>query len=106
MGVEGDTKSLSRRERERLSRRDDILQAAWEVFSSKDYDSATVDDVAAAAELSKGTVYLYFQNKADLFLSTVEMGMEKVGSIIREAVSSSDDPVAGIKEFIKRILEL
>ena len=96
---------LSRRERERQNRRDQILRAAWEVFSSKDYNSATIDAVADAAELSKGTVYLYFQNKADLFLSTVEMGMEKLSSTIQEAISSSSDPAAGIKEIIRCILD-
>lgn len=96
---------LSRREREKLNRRHEILQAAWNVFASKDYNSATIDDVAAEADLSKGTVYLYFQNKADLFHSTIEMGMERMNTIVQEIVSSSDDPVAGIREIIKRLLD-
>lgn len=95
---------LSRREREKQNRRAEILQAAWEVFASKDYDSATIDDIAAAAELSKGTLYLYFQNKADLFLSTLEMGLEKISSIIQEVVSASDDPIVGLKEIVKCLL--
>jgi len=96
---------LSRREREKLNRRHEILQAAWNVFASKDYDSATIDDVAAEADLSKGTVYLYFQNKADLFHSTIEMGMERINTIIQDIVSSSDDPVSGLREIIKRLLD-
>jgi len=96
---------LSRREREKQSRRAEILQAAWEVFSSKDYDSATVDDVAEAAELSKGTVYLYFQSKAELFISTFEMGVEQVFSIVQEVISSYDDPIKGLEEIIKRLLD-
>jgi AcrR family transcriptional regulator len=95
---------LSRREREKLNRRREILQAAWEVFAFKDYDSATLDDIAAAAELSKGTLYLYFQNKAELFFATVEMGVEKSFSIVQEVITSSDDPVAGLKEIIERLL--
>jgi len=96
---------LSRREREKLNRRREILQAAWEVFASEDYDSATLDDIAAAAELSKGTLYLYFQNKADLFFATFEMGVERLFSIVQEVISSSDDPVAGLREIIKRLLD-
>lgn len=96
---------LSRREREKLSRRNEILQAARKVFSSKDYASATLDDVANVAELSKGTIYLYFQNKVDLFLSTFEMGMEQVASIIMDAISDNkDDPISGIKDIIQREL--
>jgi AcrR family transcriptional regulator len=96
---------LSRREREKLSRRNEILQAARKVFASKDYAAATVDDVAAVAELSKGTIYLYFQNKADLFLSTFEMGMEQIASIVMDAISANkDDPIAGIKNMVERQL--
>jgi TetR/AcrR family transcriptional regulator len=96
---------LSRREREKLNRRNEILQAARKVFAEKGYDVATVDDVAATAELSKGTIYLYFQNKADLFLSTFEMGMEQVASIVIEAISDNkDDPIAGIKDMVQREL--
>ena len=96
---------LTRREREKQSRRNEILQAAWKVFASKDYDAATLDDIATAAELSKGTLYLYFQNKADLFFATLEMGIEKFFSIIHEIISSIDDPIDGLKEIIKSLLD-
>ena len=96
---------LSRREREKLSRRNEILQAARKVFASKDYATATMEDVAATAELSKGTIYLYFQNKADLFLSTFEMGIEQVTSIVIESISANEnDPIAGIKDIVERTL--
>jgi len=96
---------LTRREREKLSRRNEILQAARKVFASKDYASATLDDVATVAELSKGTIYLYFKNKADLFLSTFEMGMEQFFSIVIESISDNkDDPIAGIKDMVQREL--
>lgn len=98
--------NLSRRERERLNRRKEILQAAWRVFSSKDYVSATVDDIAEAAELSKGTIYLYFKNKADLFLSTFEMGVEMAISAITDVISANADPAVGLREIIKTQLEL
>ncbi len=96
---------LSRREREKLNRRNEIIQAARKVFSRKDYSTATIDDIAAEAELSKGTIYLYFNNKADLFLSIFEMGMEQIVSITLESVSKNiDDPIAGIKDMIQRQL--
>jgi AcrR family transcriptional regulator len=97
-------RKLTRRERERQTRRNEILQAAWGVFASRDYDAATLDGIAEAAELSKGTLYLYFQNKADLFFATLEMGIEKLFSIVQEVVSSRDDPVAGLEEIIRRLL--
>ncbi len=96
----------SRREREKQSRREEILNAAWTVFSSKEYGAATIDEIAEAAELSKGAVYLYFNSKADLFLSTIEMGVEKTASIIQDVISSCDNnPVEGLKEIIRQMFK-
>jgi TetR/AcrR family transcriptional regulator len=59
--------TIARRDREREERRSCILEAAEAVFMSKGFDQATMDDIAAEAELSKGTLYLYFRSKDDLF---------------------------------------
>jgi AcrR family transcriptional regulator len=58
-----------RREREREQRRDLIQEAAKRVFLSKGYAGATVEDIATEAEVSIGTIYLYFMNKEDLYAS-------------------------------------
>ncbi len=101
----GKLQELSRKEREKISRRNEILQAARKVFAGRDYASATLEDIAAEAELSKGTIYLYFGNKAELFLSTFEMGMERIESIMLESISANnDDPIAGIKDIIQQEL--
>jgi len=52
-----------RKEREKQQRREDIIKSAEKVFYSLGLENATMDDVAAEAELSKGTLYLYFKNK-------------------------------------------
>jgi TetR/AcrR family transcriptional regulator len=53
----------ARREREKRERRRSILQAARETFFENGFHHATVDSVAERAEVSKGTVYLYFESK-------------------------------------------
>ncbi|MBX3271803.1 MAG: TetR/AcrR family transcriptional regulator [Sandaracinaceae bacterium] len=58
-----------RRERRKHERREAILEAAARVLGEKGPHAATMDDVAEAAEVSKGTVYLYFPSKEDLFLA-------------------------------------
>ena len=58
-----------RKEREKQQRREEIIQAAEEVFFSKGFDRSTMDDVAEQAELSKGTLYLYFISKEDLHMA-------------------------------------
>lgn len=57
-----------RRIREKHQRSEDILDAAEHVFFGQGWQQATMDDVAARAELSKGTLYLYFKSKEELYL--------------------------------------
>jgi AcrR family transcriptional regulator len=57
----------SRQERERERRRQQIIAASKRVFSSKGFSRATVKDIAEEAELSPGTIYIYFKNKDELY---------------------------------------
>lgn len=68
--------TASRREREKAQRRDDILRAAREVFFTRGFHTATVDDVAAEAEVSKGTVYLYFDTKETILAHLLLDGLD------------------------------
>jgi AcrR family transcriptional regulator len=52
--------------------RNRLLEAAVEVFARRGYERATVDEIAAAARLSKGTLYWHFASKADLFQALLE----------------------------------
>lgn len=58
-----------RKEREKERRRQQIMVAAKRVFSRKSFNKATMEDIATEAELSPGTIYLYFKNKEELFAS-------------------------------------
>ncbi|MBW2514102.1 MAG: TetR/AcrR family transcriptional regulator [Deltaproteobacteria bacterium] len=58
-----------RKERERERRRQQIIVAAKRVFSEKGFTRATMEDIANEAELSPGTLYLYFKNKDELYAS-------------------------------------
>ena len=58
-----------RKQRERESRRQQIIVAAKRVFSEKGYSKSTMEDIAREAELSPGTLYLYFKNKDELYAS-------------------------------------
>jgi AcrR family transcriptional regulator len=64
-----------RRQREREQRRTDIIDAAERIFFSKGYDQATMDDIAERSELSKGTLYLYFESKRDIYHAIVRRGL-------------------------------
>jgi AcrR family transcriptional regulator len=58
-----------RKEREKERRRQQIIVAAKRVFSEKGFNKATMEDIAKKAELSPGTLYLYFKNKEELYAS-------------------------------------
>ena len=74
-----------RKEREKEQRRKDIVDAAERVFFKKGHENATMDDVAEEAELSKGTLYLYFKNKEDLYLAIHLRGNKILHSLFEEA---------------------
>lgn len=58
-----------RKAREKERRRQQIIVAAKRVFSQKGFNKATMEDIADEAELSPGTLYLYFKNKEELYAS-------------------------------------
>jgi AcrR family transcriptional regulator len=62
-----DTKRSPRWQRRPKVRPQQILQAAFRVFGTRGLHQATLDDVARAAGITKGTIYLYFPSKAALF---------------------------------------
>ena len=53
-------------------RKDQILNAAEEVFNQKGLDNARMDDIAEETGLSKGTLYLYFKSKDDLIAAILD----------------------------------
>jgi AcrR family transcriptional regulator len=58
-----------RKEREKERRKQQIIVAAKRVFSEKGFNKSTMEDIASEAELSPGTLYLYFKNKEELYAS-------------------------------------
>jgi AcrR family transcriptional regulator len=56
-----------RKEREKARRKQQIIVAAKRVFTQKGFDKATMEDIAREAELSSGTLYIYFKNKNELY---------------------------------------
>ncbi len=69
--------TLKRKEREREARREAILNAAADVFSRKNFYEATLEEIAAEAELAKGTLYYYFKDKQDIFASLIRRGLQQ-----------------------------
>ncbi len=92
-----------RKEREKERRRQQIMVAAKRVFSVKGYNKATMEDIAKEAELSPGTLYLYFKNKDELFSSLTLRILQYLNIQLKHAANKSKelDP----KEKIKVIMD-
>ena len=88
-----------RKEREKEQRRQDIISAGEIIFFSKGFDKATVDEVAKEAELSKGTVYLYFKSKEDLLFGVLQRGAD----VLRKML---DDVITEEKYGIENLIEM
>jgi len=82
-------------------KRDIILDAAEQVFSHKDYHDALLDEIATVAGISKATLYLYFENKIDLFISVAERKLWQLSEVIQKVTTDYADPVATIKRLIE-----
>lgn len=64
-----------RKEREKESRKESIIDAAQKVFFEKGLLLSTMDEIAESAELAKGTLYLYYHSKEDLYLAVMMRGL-------------------------------
>jgi AcrR family transcriptional regulator len=62
-------------QRRRDARPDELVAAAVELFSAHGYAATRLEDVAARAGVSKGTLYLYFENKLELFKAVVRRAL-------------------------------
>ena len=57
---------------DKMSRKEQILEAAFEIFVKKGYSKTTMDDIVVSSGLSKGALYHYYNSKKDLFLSLID----------------------------------
>ncbi len=96
-----DIEGLSRREREKLMRRKEMLAAARTIFARKGYAATTLEDVAELAEFGKGTLYNYFPNKEALFSSVLEEIFLGFSTVFDATLGSDLD----FEEKIRQVLE-
>jgi TetR/AcrR family transcriptional regulator, fatty acid metabolism regulator protein len=87
-------------------KRSAILDAALRVFAKHGFAAARVSDIAAAAGVGKGTVYLYFESKEDLLMGVFEARVDEILSMIDEMVVSGVSPREGLRTFFDAALDL
>lgn len=86
-------------------KRQQILDAAYTVFSRKGYHRATVDEIIALADTGKGTVYNYFVNKEQLFYTLITERSSPFEAELAAIAKLENPPLDKIKRAIKVFLE-
>jgi len=97
--------TAERRQREREQRRIDIIDAAERIIFSKGLSEATMDEIAETAELSKGTLYLYFESKDDLYMAIVFRGLGILTGMFKDAVSGCDSGIEMVRAIGQAYIE-
>ncbi len=78
-------------EEEKLQRREEILISSAALFSRRGFHAVTVDDIAQEAGLSKGTIYLYFAHKEEIFSSLIKRLTDELNTNLQTAISENID---------------
>jgi AcrR family transcriptional regulator len=88
--------------RRKEARPEEITAAALELFSERGYAATRLEDVAARAGVSKGTLYLYFDNKEELFKAVLREGFISPLAEMRDTVQRYEGPTFELVEMLVR----
>ena len=94
----------SLRERKKARTRDAIIDAALELFEQKGYDATTVEDIAAAAEVSPRTFFRYFESKLDLIMARSDTKHTLLGPLLLER-PAEESLVTAMREVLRSELD-
>lgn len=89
-----------KREIKREKKREKILEAAAELFSTRHYHEVMMDDVAKLTSVAKGTVYNYFASKEELYSKIIHTQMERLLSILKQNVESEKKSIDSLRAFV------
>lgn len=108
--VDGDwmmeNKKLSRREREKLRHRNEMLSAALDLFSVKGYHHVSMHEIAEKADFATGTLYKFFKNKEDLYKALMMEKAAEYHMVLSDVLSKETDTLAVIGDYIAAKAEI
>lgn len=99
------TPDLPEESSRRAERRQAIIEAAAKQFAALGYSDCDMECVAAKAGIGKGTLYLYFPGKQDLFFACVDLAMKQMQAALSAAAESTSEPLEKIDRGIRAYLE-
>lgn len=91
--------TISRKEKERLAREQDIINAAEKVFTVMSYNGASMEEIAKEAQFSRKTLYQYFTDKEDLLFVVIIRGFERLLNTFKKAVENGNNGYEKLKHL-------
>lgn len=88
-----------------VSTRERILDAALELFSAKGFYDTRLDEIAAEASASKGSIYFHFPNKEKLFIALVDQFADLIERRAKEAIAQETKGIRRVQAALEAVLE-
>ena len=88
----------------RLSRKNNIIKTAAKLFSDKSFHDVTMDEIAEEVGVAKGTLYLYFSSKENLYLEILEHTFDTIEALLEKEVARTDSAPAKLKKVLAIII--
>jgi len=84
---------------------DKIIEAAVDIFAQKGFHETTMKEIADAAGVGKGTIYIHFKNKDHLFSEILDNGIDNLAQYVENEINNIVSPGEKLKRAIKAQLE-
>jgi AcrR family transcriptional regulator len=78
----------------------EILAAARQVFARRGFAEASMEEISQVAGLAKGTLYLYYESKRDLYRAALRAGLLELGEAVERAVAQAPSLGAGLEAYV------
>ena len=90
-------------QKHKIERRYEILTVAAKLFAEKNYHQVLMDEVAEKAGVAKGSLYNYFSNKEDLYISIIVFRLESLLKLLHERIDNNQTPLINLRRIIIHI---
>jgi AcrR family transcriptional regulator len=94
-------KEPTRREREKLRQRQEMIATALVLFSKKGYHNVSMHEIAANAEFAIGTLYKFFSNKEDLYKALILELSDRFHAALSTAIESPGDEIEKLRRYVQ-----
>jgi len=96
-----DVRKFSRREREKLRQRQEILDVALRLFSEKGYHNVSMHEIGTEAEFAIGTLYKFFRNKEDLYQALISQLSDRFHGALMEVIESNTAEIEKLRAYVR-----